>query len=246
MPVRTQERRFEQQAERILGYLRNEIRYDYSFLPRPFFIEFTGSPSAGKTTTITELDKFLRRHGFRVYRPQEGAEVIRHIERTTPLYNIRTCDYARQILVDNSVNHTYDVVLFDRCIFDGYCWMMYWEEKGLLTPELRAVCQQFFLLPLWTDCIDLAYFMICDPEKAMGRELKIALSTKLGETTNPETIRRLVGRYREAYRQLHASYPQLSLVDTTDLDEHTMIEMIATKTLDALEQKVRKRKERKR
>lgn len=57
---------FERKAQTILAYLKSHLRYDDGFLPRPFFLEFTGSPSAGKTTTITELDKFLRRQGFRL------------------------------------------------------------------------------------------------------------------------------------------------------------------------------------
>src|SRR3989344_1035355 len=106
------EKIFEKKAQEILKYLKYNIRYG-DFIPRPFFLEFTGSPSSGKTTTITELDKFLRRQGFRVWRPQEGAEVIRHIERTTPIYNIRTGLYALSILLDESFAHKYDVIISD-------------------------------------------------------------------------------------------------------------------------------------
>ena len=109
-----QENAFEKKAQKILNYLKSDIRYDRKYIPRPFFFEFTGSPSSGKTTCITEADKFLRRQGFRVWRPQEGAEVIRHIERTTSLYNIRTGIYALTLLMDESVGNKYDVVIFDQ------------------------------------------------------------------------------------------------------------------------------------
>src|SRR3989338_10083226 len=113
----------EYKLARTLSYIDIETRRNHNVLPRPFFIEITGTPSAGKTTTIKELDKFFRRMGFRVLCPQEGAEVIRHIERTTPLYNIRTGLYALQILIDLSHGHQYDIVIFDRCIFYSFCWM---------------------------------------------------------------------------------------------------------------------------
>lgn len=232
---------FEQKAKKILEYLKSDLRYDEKFLPRPFFLEFTGSPSSGKTTTITELDKFLRRHGFRVLRPQEGAEVIRHIPRTTPLYNIRTGLYALNKLIDESYGHLYDVIIFDRCVFDAYCWMTYWEEKNKLTEEEKELIQSFFLSRFWTDKIDAAFIMTCDPKIAMERELRIALSQKLGETTNPQTIKTLVDRYSNAYKILSPKHPQLYLINTTDLDEQTMVEIIATRILNIFEEKIGKR-----
>jgi len=230
---------FEQKAQTILTYLKSHLRYDGKFLPRPFFLEFTGSPSAGKTTTITELDKFLRRQGFRVLRPQEGAEVIRHIGRDTPLYIIRTGIYALTQLIDFSAGHPYDVVIFDRCIFDAYCWMLYWLEKGKLSEEEGRVIQVFFLSRFWAGNIDAAYFMICEPEVAAQRELRIALSRRLGDTTSPQSVRSLVERYKHAYGVLSADHKQLFLVDTTHMHEETMVRHIATQTLDILEQKSR-------
>ena len=231
---------FELQAQKILAYLKSPLRYDESFLPRPFFIEITGTPAAGKTTTITELDKFLRRQGFRVLRPQEGAEVIRHIPRTTPLYNIRTGLYALSQLIDDSHGHLYDIVIFDRCIFDVYCWMTYWQEKSKVNKEEMDLFQQFFLSRFWIDKIDAAYFMVCSSQEAMRREMRIALSQKLGETTNPKTIEKMAARYRSAYEILSPRHKQLYLIDTTDLDEQKMVEMIAAKTLEIFEQKTKK------
>jgi thymidylate kinase len=230
---------FERKAEQILAYLKQHVRYGNGFLPRPFFIEITGSPSSGKTTTITEFDKWFRRMGFRVLRPQEGAEVIRHIGRDTPLYNIRTGLYALEMLIDLSSGHQYDLVIFDRGIFDAYCWMLYWLEKGKLSPEETEMIQQFFLSRFWMPHIDVAYFMICDPRIAMERELRIALSDKLGETTNPETVTRLVGRYKAAYQTLSPTNPQLHLIDTTAMTEQEMVEFVGQKTLDILESKTK-------
>lgn len=232
------EKVFEKKAQEILKYLKSDIRYN-GFMPRPFFIEFTGSPSSGKTTTITELDKFLRREGFRILRPQEGAEVIRHIERTTPLYNIRTGLYALNMLIDISAGHLYDVVILDRGIFDVYCWMMYWIEKGGITEIDADRIQSFFLSDFWMNKIDIAYFMICSPEIAMERELRLSLTSKLGETTNPKTVESLVRRYKKAYEILSPDYKQLHLLDTTKLKENKMVEMIAEEILNILQAKIK-------
>lgn len=236
---KNREKVFEEKAKTILEYLKSDKRYDEKFLPRPFFLEFTGSPSAGKTTTIIELDKFLRRQGFRVIHPQEGAEVIRHIPRTTPLYNVRTALYALTILLDESFGHKYDIVILDRGIFDPYCWMMYWQEKNKLPEEEARLIQSFFLSRLWLDRIDAAFFMVCDAKVAMERELRIALTDKLGETTNPKSIETLAERYKTAYKVLKPNCPQLYLEDTTHWNELEMVENIASKVLDVLEEKAK-------
>jgi hypothetical protein len=230
--------KYEQQAQRVLKYLKAHIRYDNGILPRPFHIELTGTPSSGKTTIITEQYKFLRRLGFRVLRPQEGAEVIQHIERTTPVYNIRTALYALTMVLDEAHKHTYDVILLDRGIFDPYGWMMYWRDKGKLSPEECAFFQEFFLSRLWVNLIDKAFFVICEPEEAMRRELRIAVTDRLGETTNPDSIKKLVTRYHSAYEQLSPAHPQLELVDTTHMGEQEMVDLFSSKILDAMEARI--------
>ncbi|MDO8467150.1 MAG: hypothetical protein Q7S83_03380 [bacterium] len=228
---------YEEKARKILDYLKTDIRRNHSFLPRPFFIEFTGSPSAGKTTAIKEMDKFLRLMGFRVLMPQEGAEEIRHIERTTPLYNIRTGLYALTKLIDFAAGHLYDVVIFDRCIFDAYCWMMYWREKQKLSEAEMAMVQQFFLSRFWTSYIDLPIFVVCNPEEAMRREQRISVSKKMGQTSNPATIATLVNRYRTAFNQLKPDYHQLQLLDTTKMREQAVIEKVTGMILEMMEKK---------
>ncbi len=229
----------EAKARAVLTYLKSGIRYDPGHLPRPFMLEFTGSPSAGKTTTITELDKFLRRQGLRVLRPQEGAEVVRHIERTSPLYNIRTGLYALEMLIDISHGHLYDVVIFDRCIFDAYCWMEYWFEKGQLSESEKNDIQSLFLSRFFTDKLDAIYFMVADTDAAMERETRIALSTKFGETTNPKTVETLVTRYRTVYERLAPAYSQLVLVDTSSMSEEAMVLDIARRVMETLYKKAK-------
>lgn len=235
---------FEARAERVLKFLNVDHRYGESYLPRPFFVEFTGSPDSGKTTTIDELYKFFKTLKFRVLRPQEGAEVIQHIPRTSPLYNIRTADYARTQLVDLSHGHLYDLVLFDRCVFDAYCWMMYWEAKGQLTSEEVKLYQTFFLSRFWMDKLDAAYFVVCDPDEAMRRSKEVSLTDRLGNFTNPDTIRVLVDRFQQAYRDLSPKFPQLRIIDTSGMDKQEMVEHFANEILNAMEKRVAAKEEK--
>ncbi len=222
-------------------YLRTELRYGNNFLPSPFMIEFTGSPDSGKTTCIKELDKLLHRSDFRVFIPQEGAEVIRHINRDTPEYNIRTGTYALNMLMDFAHGHMYDIVIFDRAIFDAYTWMMYWEGKKLLSEKEREIFQNYFLSRFWTDRIIAAYIVICEADEAVRRGQRIAASENLGASSNPESIRKSVERHQKMYAELSPHYSQLHLVDTTNMNEKTMVEYIVTTTMEALIAKARER-----
>ncbi len=217
------------------GYLRTDVRYGDSFLPAPFMIEFTGSPDAGKTTCIKELDKFLHRNDFRVFIPQEGAEAIRHIHRKTPEYNLRTGLYALNMLIDFAHSHTYDIVIFDRAIFDAYTWMIYWEDKGLISERERELHQSFFLSNPWVERIITSYIVTCDPNEAVRRGQRIAASKeKLGDSSNPESVRKSVLRYRRMFEELSPKYPQLKMIDTTNMTEEEMVTHVTTTTMETL------------
>lgn len=242
MAKKPHETEFDRKARELLEYLNPEHRYGENHLPRPFMVEFTGSPSSGKTTTIDALDQLLKGQGMRVLRPQEGAEVIRHISRDTPLYNLRTGLYALQNLIDLSSGHQYDIVIFDRGIFDTHIWMQYWRSKGKLSVDEEQFYQAFFMSRFWVNSIDAAYFVVCDADVAMQREHRVSLTGHEGNFTNPETIKKLAGYYADAYKALGADYPQLKFVNTTRMDEQEMVEYIGSRMLDTLHRRMEARK----
>lgn len=213
-------------------------RYGRDSPPRPFVLEFTGSPSAGKTTIIKEVERFLRRRGFRVLCPQEGAEVIRHVERDTPLYNLRTGLYALANLIDLTQNHLYDFVILDRGLFDVFCWMEYWADKNLLDDKAKCDFQNFFLSKFWINRIDMAFFVVCEADAAMEREQKIAISPSHGSYTNPVTITKLYRFYSDAFVTLKVNYPRIHLLDTTNLDKQQMITSVVELILSKLSQEI--------
>lgn len=225
---------FEGRARTILAHAdprrvrRGEVR-------RPFFIEITGSPSAGKTTAIDILDRFFRRQGFKVWKPTEGAEIVRNVSRKDFLYNVRTGLYALETLIDYLSSREFDLVIFDRAVYDAFCWMLYWQRKGNITPQEREILQKFFLHPRWAESVDLCLFVICGAEEALRRELQWALTEKLGETTNPSSIDFLLEVWREAYTTLKTSGAPVGLIDTTKLNPREVSERILEEALAAME-----------
>lgn len=209
---------------RILDFLRPDMRYNFTALPRPFVVEFDGMPSCGKTTVIKEVDTYFRRNDFRVFTPQEGAQVVRHIPRNTPEYNIRTALYIIHVLMDVSWGHTYDLVLLDRGIFNSLVWLDYWHEKNLLDNEQKDLLTRFYLLPFFTKKIDCAILMSCDPDVACTRENQIETCGRNGRFTNPDTLRTLQKRYLTMYEKCASQHPQLITLDTTHVTKHEMVQ----------------------
>lgn len=216
-------------------HLKTVSRHDRSVHPRPFFVEFSGTPSSGKTTAITELDKFLRRQDLRVWRPQEGAEVIRHMPRGGPLFNIRTALYVLEIIIDQCQNAVYDVILFDRGIFDAMTWTEHWYSKGGMGKSEQQTVRQFLELPYWVSQMDCVLMMVCDPKEAVRRDLRIAQIKAEGPSTNADNLAKLV----EIYKKLQQQFPQIHLMDTTMLSEADMVKKVIHLTLNGFAKTIR-------
>ena len=220
-----------ERAQVLHQFLQRHVRHT---LPRPFFIEVLGTPSSGKTSAIKQLDTFFRRQGFRVLCPQEGAEVVRHISRQEPVYNVQTGIYALELLINLMHSSVYDIVIFDRCIFDAYVWAQFHEKKERLTKTEKENLQDFFLSRLWSDAIDTAIIMICDPAVAVHREHATSSVEEKGHTTSKEPIQDLVSLHRTAYETLSSRYQQLHLIDTTLFNKKEVLSQICSLVLDTL------------
>ncbi|OHB22878.1 MAG: hypothetical protein A3J67_01185 [Parcubacteria group bacterium RIFCSPHIGHO2_02_FULL_48_10b] len=202
---------------------------------RPYMLELTGSPSSGKTTIKKILDTFYRRCGFRVAVPLEGAEAIRHISRKTHLYNVRTGIYALKNLIDYSVSGNYDLVIFDRCLFDAFGWMRYWYERGDIDEARMVMLQQFFTSPQWLCLIDAAFVIVADPETVESREQEINILDEDGETTNSNNILRLIRIFGGMQKEFFAKGAPMQFIDTSDLPKREMARVVLGQTLDLLE-----------
>ena len=181
----------DQRVIKLLSDLHSDSRHNMQLLPRPFIVEFDGMPSSGKTTIIRALDKYFRHNGWCVFPPQEGAQVVRHIPRDHPSlaeYNIRTALYATQMIIDASWNRTYDIILLDRGIFDCCCWMEYLHQHGLITGGEAHILNLFYLLPFFTQKIDCAVVVVCDPDVALKRVQAMKISPIEG-FTNSRSLR---------------------------------------------------------
>lgn len=243
MKNRNNETLFEKRAQNLLKSLDPDGLRRGKF-PRPFIIEVTGSPDSGKTTTLTLLDTFFRRQGYRVWKPLEGAEAIREIPRTSHRYNIATGIYALAHLLNNLNNGELDLILFDRCIYDAWCWQLYWQNKEDVTKEEMTFMQAFFAHKDWRHNIDIAFFIMCDPKVAMERDQQWSLTQKSGSYTNLKTVTELFGIFKTGYSYFKRQGAPVVLIDTTNITPKQAVKKVLTHALDAFERRFKKLKEK--
>ena len=212
-------------------------------LPRPHIIEFTGTPDSGKTTIINGVDSFLRNHGFRVRRPQEGAEVFRHISRKTPLYNMTTGAYGLQNVADATYSRDHDFILLDRALYDAYNWMVFWRNKAKLTPWETKEFQTLFTHPFGLSNIDLCFYVVCRPEEAMRRarsDASVSFESPDGSYTNEKTIAELIETCDEGYKDMCLKSRPVHWLDTTKISKSEMFEIVFEKVFESMAKRVRK------
>lgn len=91
---------------------------------KPFIVEFTGTPEAGKTTTISTIYKQLRSMGYKVKIYPESAEI-------TPSYIPKGSNDFKLWIDADTFKHIleaiyledHDIVIFDRGSIDRIFWI---------------------------------------------------------------------------------------------------------------------------
>lgn len=154
-------------AERAARLFRDRSR-------KPLVIEFAGVPKAGKTTTLAQVQGFLKRCGFRTEVMVERASVCPIRDKKHANFNIWTsCTTLAQILekTQNPPRSDDPQILFlDRGLFDSICWLTMMEKLSRIRKEDRETIQKFLSIDDWRKRVSAVVVMLTSPEDAMKRE----------------------------------------------------------------------------
>lgn len=156
-------------------------------LRRPLLIEFCGSPKSGKSTTITSLNNFLKRNGFKTEVLIERSSVCPVENKTHPFFNIWTLTSAVAEIIKHLDQGTdkVDVLISDRGIFDALCWFEWLNENPnqnspYLDDASYSDLKRFILMDLWSNSLDIIYIFQVKPETSIKREYATLLTEKRG------------------------------------------------------------------
>lgn len=192
-----------------------EIRARFKNARRPFVIEFSGSPKAGKTTIVNQIAGFLKRCGFRTKIVVERAGICPIRDKKDAAFNIWTLCHSLAALLEDTQEpaapNDPDILILDRGIFDTTCWLSMLEKLSRLRKSDREVIERFILLNDWKKRISVVFLLTALPEDSLRREQGFLPVVAEGSIMNPDVLKQMYDnslacaeRHRKDFNIIHA------------------------------------------
>lgn len=213
---------------------------------KPLVVEFAGVPKAGKTTTLSHVQTFLKRCGFRTDVVVERASVCPIRDKKHANFNIWTsCTTLAQILEKTQNPPRADdlqILFLDRGLFDSICWLTMMEGMSRLRPNDRETIQRFLTIDDWRKRISAVFVMLVSPSDAMKRERGIRpVNKKEGSIMNPEVLKQIKEVNKQCAEQLKGDF-RIYEINTSDdaaeSDQKSTAEIVADVILGLVEEQI--------
>lgn len=204
----------------------------------PLVIEFAGVPKAGKTTILTNVQKFLKRCGFHTDVVVERASVCPIRDKKHPNFNIWTaCTTLSQILekTQSPPQESDPQILFlDRGIFDSICWLTMMEKLSRLRSNERELIQKFLLIDDWRKRISAVFVMLVSPKDAMQREEGVLpLEDTSGSIMNVDVLKQIQAVNRQCVEQFQGKF-RIYEIDTSSSGPNNNLQATAQSVVDVI------------
>lgn len=194
-------------ASALLAILRAQAR-------RAFVVELTGTPKAGKSTSVVTLQTFFKEAGYQVHLLNERAADCPLPMKGHFFFNAWTMATMLAEVLETHETQV-DLLILDRGFFDALVWLELQARRGQVTEDEKQVFSQFVLLERWRSLVDVTVIMKVDPEKALQREHQNQIVHRVGSMMNP----RALGEFNDALAHVANEYSNrfaLIEVDTTN------------------------------
>jgi predicted NUDIX family phosphoesterase len=187
---------------------------------KPVVVEFAGVPKAGKTSTLNQVQTFLKRCGFRTEIVVERASVCPIRDKKHFNFNVWTaCTTLAQILEKTQEPPHVDdphILFLDRGLFDAICWLTMMERLARIRPEDRKIVEQFLRIDDWKKRISGVILMIASPEDSIYREHGLLpVEGARASIMNKEVLEQIKNTNLECQKKLEKDF-YIFKVDTSD------------------------------
>ncbi len=200
---------------------------------RPLIIEFSGSPKAGKTRSISVIELFLKRNGIKTEVFTERASIAPIKQKGHLNFNLWVSCASLQGMLE-ALYRDIDVFILDRGIFDALVWNEWLEMTGKITKEEATQIAQFFTMERWTKLTDIVFVLTCDPIKSIEREYADQLTSKRGTIMSEHTLSQINQSTKKTIKKHSAKFNKIVSIDTTDMVAREGVTKIADEALKVL------------
>ena len=211
-----------------------QIRALLRYAPRPFVIEFAGTPKSGKSTSVEAIRHFFTRHDFRVHVLSERAAECPIPMKGHLFFNTWCATSMLAELLENIETET-DLIIIDRGLFDALVWLTLQKRRGELTSQEAVTIESFLLLDRWRTLIDLAIVMSVSADEALSRESGPRITSKGGSIMNPDVLTAINDSVKEATEKYSPKFGAFIDHPTTGDEPKASNVRLANKVLDILE-----------
>lgn len=194
------------QARDLRGTLRGQAR-------RAFVLELTGTPKAGKSTSVEILRKFFKEAGFQVHLLKERAADCPLPMKGHFFFNAwTTATMLAEVLETHETN--VDLLILDRGFFDALVWLELQSKRHQISPEEKKTFEDFVLLERWRTLVDFTVVVRVDPSVALERENRDQIVPHIGGMMNPKALAEFNEALDSVVRERRLLF-SLTEVDTT-------------------------------
>ena len=202
---------------------------------KPIVIEFAGVPKAGKTSTLGQLQSFLKRCGFRVEVVVERASVCPIRDKKHSNFNVWTAATTLAQILEKTQNpprpEDPHILILDRGLFDAINWFTLMERLERVRAADRKVIERFLLLDDWRERITGVIVMTASPADAMEREKGYLPVETQGSIMNAEVLQRMLDITSDTVERLKRDF-RIYPIDTSSGETKDNPRRTAEKVVD--------------
>ena len=141
-------------------------------LNRPFVIEFSGSPCAGKNRQIKIMDEYLTDvRGFNVKVLGEAYSACpKGIKNFFDRFEWAMSETISNIIEIKDQQAQFDIILINRGLFDLLAFLHFYRENSFINKSEEKVRANYILNKRYVDLIDVVLLLTVKPETSIARK----------------------------------------------------------------------------
>ena len=209
-------------------------------LPKPFVIEFSGTPRTGKTTTINNLYDFFKKGGFKTTIIEEFTTSKYYKEVFKEKYKDVSSTESNMAIIEevtkqleNALSSDKEIILVDRSINDRQIWNYIRYVRGDMSEEQYKKTREKYS-SISSELIDFLVITYAEPLTSLKRDYNSSLALEKRNFLNIDNIIEYNRSLKDLQRLFETSVEASILLDTTSIGMNDVSVEIVSQIMPAM------------